>query len=69
MHVEVTGPGIKPTPQEFPLWLRGLRTQYRIHEDAGSTPALLSGSRIHHCRELWCRLQMQLRSGIAVAVV
>ena len=30
--------------------------------------ALLSGSRIWHCNELWCRLQMWLRSGIAVDV-
>ena len=28
----------------------------------------LSGLRIWRCCELWCRLQMQLRSGIAVAV-
>ena len=31
--------------------------------------ALLSGLRIRHCRELWCRLQTQLGSRIAVAVV
>ena len=31
--------------------------------------ALLSGLRIQCCHELWCRLQMQLRSGVAVAVV
>ena len=31
--------------------------------------ASLSGLRIRHCRELWCRLQMQHRSSIAVAVV
>ena len=31
--------------------------------------ALLSGLRIWGCHELWCRLQMQLRSCIAVAVV
>ena len=31
--------------------------------------ALLRGLRIRHCHELWCRLQMQLRSHIAVAVV
>ena len=30
---------------------------------------LLSGLRIQHCRKLWYRLQMQLGSGIAVAVV
>ena len=31
--------------------------------------ALLSGSGIRHCRELWCRLQMRLRSRVAVAVM
>ena len=30
--------------------------------------ALLSGLRIRRCHELWCRLQMRLRSGVAVAV-
>ena len=25
---------------EFPLWLRGLRTQHSVHEDAGSIPGL-----------------------------
>ena len=30
--------------------------------------ALLSGLRIQHCHELRCRSQMQLGSGIAVAV-
>jgi len=31
--------------------------------------ASLRGLRIQHCRELWCRLKTQLRSGVAVAVV
>ena len=31
--------------------------------------ALLSGWGIQHSRELVCRLQMQLKSGVAVAVV
>ena len=31
--------------------------------------ASLSGLRIRHCHELWCRLQTRLGSGIAVAVV
>ena len=31
--------------------------------------ASLSGLRIWHCHELWCRLQMWLRSCVAVAVV
>ena len=29
--------------------------------------ALLNGLRIWHCRELWCRLPMQLRVCVAVA--
>ena len=40
-----------------------------IHEDVGLIPGPLSGLRIWHCHDLWCRLQMQLRSGVAVAVV
>ena len=40
-----------------------------IHEDSVQTLALLSGLRIWSCRELQCRSQMQLGSGIAVAVV
>ena len=31
--------------------------------------ALLGGLRVQRCCELCCRLQMQLRSGVAVAVV
>ena len=30
--------------------------------------ASLSGLRIQHCHELWCRLKVQLGSGVAVAV-
>ena len=41
----------------------------RNHKFAGSIPGPLRGLRIRHCRELWCRLQMRLRSGVAVAVV
>ena len=39
-----------------------------IHEDAGSSLALLSGPGIGHCCKLWCRSQMRLGSGVAVAV-
>ena len=41
----------------------------RNREVSGSILASLSGLGLWHCRELWCRLQMQLGSGIAVAVV
>ena len=34
----------------------------------GPSLALISGSGIRNCLELWCRLQMRLRSYIAVAV-
>ena len=40
-----------------------------IHEDAGSSLALLSGLRIERCHELWCRAQVWLGSCVAVAVV
>ena len=41
----------------------------RIHEMQVQSLALLSGLRIQHCCELWCRLKMQLGSCVAVAVV
>ena len=41
---------------------RGMRTRVR-------SLASLSGLIIRHCRELWCRLKTQLRSGVAVAVL
>ena len=50
------------------MWHRGNESDYK-HEDEGPIPALLSGFRIWHCRELWCRLQTRLRSGVAVAPI
>ena len=40
-----------------------------IHEDGGVIPDFAHGLRIWHCCDLWCRLQMQLGSGVAVAVM
>ena len=45
----------------IPIELASMRTQVQ-------SLALLSGLRIWHCCELWCRLQMWLGSGVAVAV-
>ena len=50
-------------------WKKNLTS---IHEDAGlqiRSLASLSGLRIWHYRELWCRSQTQLGSSIAVAVM
>ena len=40
----------------------------RIYKDSGLIPGLFSGLRIRRCHELWCRLQMWLGSGVAMAV-
>ena len=52
-----------------PVMAQWLRNPARNHEVAGSIPGLVSGLRIWRCCGLWCRLQMQLGSGVAVALV
>ena len=49
-----------------PVMAQWLTNLTRNHGAAGSIPG---GLRIQHCPELWCRLQMQLGPGIAVALV
>ena len=55
--------------EEFPLWLSGLRTCHSLCEDEVLSLTWLTGLRIWYSCKLWHRLQMQLRSGMAVAVV
>ena len=53
--------------REFPSWLSGLRTQLISMRMKVQSPVLLSGLRIWHCHKMQHRLQIWLRSGIAVA--
>ena len=53
--------GFPVVAQQKRIWLVSVRTQIR-------SLALLSGLRIWHCHELWCRSQTWLRSNVAVAV-
>uniref|UniRef100_A0A8D0Q4B3 Uncharacterized protein n=2 Tax=Sus scrofa TaxID=9823 RepID=A0A8D0Q4B3_PIG len=53
---------------KFPSWLSGKRIRLGTMRLRVRSLALLRGLRIQCCRELWCRLQMQLRSCIAVAL-
>ena len=39
-----------------------------IYEDAVLIPGILSGLRIHHCHELWCRSQTQLASSVVCGI-
>ena len=58
----------KNTPREFSLWLKGKRTLLVSMRMRVRSLASLNGLRIQHCLELWCRLQMQFKCCIAVAV-
>ena len=52
--------------RKFLLWLSGKRTWLASMRMQVWSLVLLSGLRIQHCYELWCRLQTWLRSGVAV---
>ena len=54
--------------EEFLLWCSGLRIQPGSLRMWVCSLALLSGLRILHYRELWCKSKMLLGSGVAVAV-
>ena len=54
--------GVPIMAQRKRIWLVSIRMQVQ-------SLASLSGLRLQHCPELWCRSQVWLRSGIAVAVV
>ena len=54
--------GVPVMTQQKWIWLISMRTQVQSLDS-------LSGLRIKHCCELWCRWQMWLGSCIAVAVV
>ena len=64
-----------PLNLKIELWAMGVpvvaqqvKNRTGIHDDAGSIPGP-SGLKIQHCCKLWHSSQMQLRSGIAAAVV
>ena len=54
--------GVPIMAQQKGIWLGTMR--FRVQ-----SLALISGLRIQHCRELWCSLQTQLRSRVAMAMV
>ena len=54
---------------EFPSWRSGWRIRLGAMRLRVRSLPLLSGLMIRRCRELWCRLQSQLGSHVAVALV
>ena len=59
----------KNNSSEFLLWPSELgMNPTSIHEDEVQSPAPLSKLSIQRCCDLWCRMQIQLRAQVAVAV-
>ena len=58
---------IKVFKLEFPLCISRLRTQCILYKDMVRSLVSFSGLWIWHCHKLWCRSQMRLRSGVAIA--
>ena len=54
---------LKSDAWKFPLWLSG-NDPTSMHEHAILSLASLSGLRIRHCGELWCKSQTWLGSGL-----
>ena len=61
-HLKLSFFGVPIVAQRKQIWLGSMRIQIQ-------SLASLSGLRIQHFHELWCRPQMWLGSGVAVAVV
>ena len=59
----------KKNTRGVPVLAQWLMNPTRNHEVVVRSPASLSGLRIPHCRELWCRSQMWLRSSRRGAMV
>ena len=54
--------------REFPSWLSCKGSQLASMRTRVRSLTSLSGLRVLHCHELWCGLQTQLGSHIAVAL-
>ena len=59
---KIKNEGVSVVAQQKRIWLVSMRMRVWFL-------ASLSGLRIWHCHELFCRSQTQLRSGVAVAMV